>query len=72
MFSPWCFMCGRLQAARPLIGVRTHPGLQVWVPRLLIWVHTDLGFRCLLGLLIQCSQSRDLREWGRKRPRLLQ
>ena len=65
-------------AARLLIGVCTHLGLQVWAPRLLIgvytdWgalgpcaqaagllirVHTDLGFRCVLGLLIWCSQSR--------------
>ena len=58
--------------------VHTHPGFQVWVPRLLmgvctypqalglcaqaswsiIWVHTDLGFRCVLGFVIWCSQSR--------------
>ena len=30
------------QAARLLIRVRTHPGFQVWVPRRLIRVRTDL------------------------------
>ena len=66
------------QVAGPLMGFGTQPGLQVWVPRLLIgvcpylgalglcaqaawpliWVLIDLGLRCVLGLLIQCSQSR--------------
>ena len=78
VFSPQCFRRSRLQAARPLIGVRAHLGLQVWAPRpligvrpylgalslcgqaawLLIWVCTDLGCRCVLGLLIPSSQSR--------------
>ena len=30
----------------------------------LIWVHTDLGFRCVLGLLIWCSHSRGCCGWG--------
>ena len=51
-------------AARPLIGVCTYRGsLGLWAQAagLLIWVRMDLGFRCVLGLLIQCSQSRG---WG--------
>ena len=48
-------------APRPLIGVHTYLGAlslcgqAAW---LLIWVCTDLGFRCVLGLLIRCSQTR--------------
>ena len=43
-------------APRPLFGVHTYPGAlglftQVAMP--LIWVHTYLGFRCVLGLLIR-------------------
>ena len=34
------------------------PGLQVLAPRPLIGVHIYPGFRCVLGLLIWCSQSR--------------
>ena len=45
-------------AARLLLRVHTHPGFQVWAPRLLIWVRRDLGFKCVLRLLILCSQSR--------------
>ena len=46
---------------RPLIEVHAHPGAlglcaQAACP--LIWVGTDLGFRCVLGLLIWCSQVR--------------
>ena len=48
-------------APRPLIGIRTDLGalgLCAQVAWSLIWVRTDLGFRCVLGLLIRCSQSR--------------
>ena len=51
-YSPGSFgVCARV--AGPLIGLCTHLGLQVWAPTLLIGVHTNLGFRCVLGLLIQ-------------------
>ena len=47
--------------SRPLIGVRTYPGalgLCTQAAWPLIWVLTYLGFRCVLGLLIQRSKSR--------------
>ena len=52
-----CFRCGLLLAARPLIWVRTHPGLQVWVPRPLIRVSIEPGS---LGL---CVWSAGLLIW---------
>ena len=41
-------------------GTHLPGGLGLCAPAalLLIWVHTDLGFKCVLGLLIWCSQSR--------------
>ena len=48
-------------APRLLIRVPTSPGalgLCVQAAWPLIWVPTDLGFRCVLGLLIWYSQSR--------------
>ena len=55
----------QLWAPRTLIRVPTYQGVlglcvqEAWP---LIWVHTDLGVRCVLGL----------REWGHKGPQLLQ
>ena len=48
-------------APRPLIGIHTYPGalsLCTQTAWPLIWMRIDLGFRCVLGLLIRCSQSR--------------
>ena len=50
-----------------LIRVRTHLGLQVWVPRSLIWVLINPGFRCVLGLLLVFTVQ-GLRGEGRQRP----
>ena len=33
-------------------------GVCAWAAWSLIWMGTYLGFRCVLGLLIWCSQSR--------------
>ena len=45
-------------AAGPLIRVRTHPGFQLWAPRILIGVHTHPG---TLGLCVQAAADQGAR-----------
>ena len=50
-FGPVC------RGSQLLIQVRIHPGFQLWVSSLLIWVHANQASACP-GLLILHSQSR--------------
>ena len=77
MFWARCFRLGPRQAARPLFGVHTHLGLQVWVPRPLIGVHTETGALDLPGLPVYAGAAypsftvQGLRGEGCKMPRLV-